>query len=156
MSDGMTLVPSLEVTQEKFEKAQSQISDLRAALEEEQSELDVLLDAAEPSEIEIGISQGLVDRYANSIDEIQAEARDYYYLLNKVPRPELCTLCNYTPTDKNSNLHECPNCKGPFENNTVSPKGSFNWLCRHPGTKNHYCITTKTNEEPDIPGVEEI
>ncbi len=144
------VVPYIEVREIDLEQAKSQITDLQAALDEEQSELDVLLDAETQDPIEIGISQGLVDRYANSILEIKAEARGYYYALHNVPRPELCTLCNYTPTDKNSNLKECPNCFGPFKNQTVDPKGSFNWRCRK-ADRSVFCITTPTNEEPDIP-----
>jgi len=144
------VVPYIEVRQIDLEQAKSQITDLQAALDEEQAELEVLQAADTWDEIEIGISQGLVDRYENSILEIKAEARGYYYALHNVPRPELCTLCNYTATDKNSNLTECPNCFGPFKNNTVKPARSFNWRCKKID-KSVFCITTPTNEEPDIP-----
>jgi len=142
MSDETAVTsPLLEVTEDDLEKAQSQI-----ALYREMLDAELLEDAP---------NQNFVGRMETAIEEIQSEARDYYYALNPVPRPELCTLCNYTPTDKNSNLHECPNCHGPFENNTVSPKGYFNWVCKTPSGI-LYCIQTEDAEEPDIPQVEEI
>lgn len=141
MPDEPHHVPVLEVTQDDLEKAKSQITLYRDMLDAEFNE-------DEPS-------QNFISRMEVAIDQIEAEAREYYYALNKVPRPELCGLCNWNPINKNVVTKFCPYCTGDLKNNRPSPTGSFNWVCKK-NDKTVFCINTPDAEEPDIPGEDVI
>lgn len=149
-------MPAIEIDYFDLEQALSQIATLREALAEEQSELDVLLQAAVPDEIEIAVSERQVQNQEQAIREIQEEGRRYYYALNDVPVPELCGLCNFNPINKNVVFKECPSCGGPFKNNRAHP--DQNWLCAKFSllTQSVIYFTENSDGSPDIAGVEGI
>lgn len=158
-------MPEMEIDFFDLEMALSQIADFKLALEEEQAELDVLLGADEPDDAAILISTDKVSRYERSIVQIQVEGRRYYYLLNPVPRPELCLVCNFNPINKNVILDVCPECGGGLKNNRASDikedlkSGGANWRCARFDVAIQQVVffTEYTlGGEPDISGIEGI
>lgn len=135
----------VEVIPEDLAKAQSQLSILREMLEEE-------LEESTGSEADLLV----ISKLETSIREIEAEGRKYYYLLNPVPRPELCGLCNFNPINKNVVFTNCPNCDGPIKWNRPSPLPQ-NWRCFKMDVTGHKVYFAENSDgEPEISGVEEI
>ncbi len=86
---------SIEVTEIDLEKAQQQIA--------------LLEDLVSDYKTRSGDHSTTIAAIEEDILEIKAEARQYDYLLNPRPKPEICTLCNGHPKVDMAS-RPCPNC----------------------------------------------